>query len=208
MSEIRLFGALGKKDRFRAVMRWFLYSLTLLLMYMAMSGGLFKKWQPVMIIPLAVSVAMREKEMSGSVFGAVCGLIIDIAYGKLFGFSGVWLMPCCLAAALLVANLIKSNLLNFLWVNAVVCALTALADYFFGYVLWNVKNSSYVLTGYIIPAHLSAVLLSPAVYFLVKLISVKFSPRETRRLNVGPAEDEEEEEYYRRDNDHEKRNNE
>ncbi|MDR0197605.1 MAG: hypothetical protein LBI36_05230 [Oscillospiraceae bacterium] len=182
MSE-RLFGALGKRDRVRAFLRWFLYSLTLLVFYMIMSGGLFKKWQPVTIIPLAVSVAMREKEMSGAIFGAVCGLFIDLAYGKLFGFSGVWLMPSCLAAALLVSNLIKFNLINFFWVNALVCFLMALTDYFFGYVLWSVNNSVYVLTGYIIPAYLSAIALSPFVYLLVKLISSKLSPRETHRIS-------------------------
>jgi hypothetical protein len=173
-----------RNNRFRIFMRWFFYSLVLLIFYMIMSGGFFRGWQPILIIPLAIAVAMRENELSASVFGAMCGLVIDIACGRLFGFSGIWLLPGCLAAALLVSHLIKVNLLNFLWLNAVVCAFMALTDYFFGYVLWNVSNARIILGGFIIPAHLSAVILSPLVYFAVKLISVKLSPFERIRLSL------------------------
>ncbi|MCL2071505.1 MAG: hypothetical protein FWH07_04625 [Oscillospiraceae bacterium] len=174
-------------------MRWFFYSSALLLFYMFMAGGLFRGWQPVLIIPLAIAVAMRENELSASIFGAVCGLVIDIAGGKLFGFSGIWLLPGCLAAALLVSHLIKVNLLNFLWLNIAVCSLMAVSDYFFRYILWNVSNARLVLTGFIIPAHLSAVIISPLIYLGVKYISKKLSPFEFYRLS--PSNDNEDEDY-------------
>ena len=187
------FGALWKRERFRTFMRWFFYSSALLLFYMFMAGGLFRGWQPVLIIPLAIAVAMRENELSASIFGAVCGLVIDIAGGKLFGFSGIWLLPGCLAAALLVSHLIKVNLLNFLWLNIAVCSLMAVSDYFFRYILWNVSNARLVLTGFIIPAHLSAVIISPLIYLGVKYISKKLSPFEFYRLS--PSNDNEDEDY-------------
>ncbi|MCL1904043.1 MAG: hypothetical protein FWF94_06485 [Oscillospiraceae bacterium] len=172
----RRFGAIWKKERFRIFMRWFFYSVALLLFYMFMAGGFFGRWQPVLIIPLAVAVAMREQELPASIFGAVCGLIIDIACGNLFGFSGIWLLPGCLAASLLVSHLIKINFLNFMWVNATVCAIMTLTEYFFGYVMWDVSNARLALFGFIIPAHLSAIILSPLIYFGIKYISTKLSP--------------------------------
>lgn len=189
MNSTRFFGALGGRTRFLVFTRRFLYSVALLLVFMAMSGGFFKKWQPVLIVPLAVAVAMREGETFGALFGAVCGLFLDVAEGKLFGFSAIWIMPCCLAAALLVAHLIKVNLINFIWVGAFTSALVAATDYFFGYVLWGLDNSAYVLTGFIIPSCLSSVILSPLMYFSVKNISVKFSPREAYGVSASDASD-------------------
>jgi hypothetical protein len=191
----RSFGTLWKRERFRTFMRWFIYSLVLLFFYMLMAGGIFRGWQPILIIPLAIAVAMHERELSASIFGAVCGLVIDIASGNLFGFSGIWLLPGCLAATLLVSHLIKINLLNFLWVNAAVCAIMALTDYFFGYILWNVDNAHLVLINFIIPAHLSAVILSPLIYLTVKRISTKLSPYRQYRLSSSANDNNDEEEY-------------
>ena len=189
---VQLFGG---KDRFFGVMRWFFFCVMLLIFYMVMAGGFFRSWQPILIIPLAIAVAMRYGEyqgmLSASVFGAVCGLVLDIACGKLFGFSGIWLLPGCLMAALLVSHLIKNNLLNFLWLNAAVCILMAVSDYFFRYILFSADGSALVLTKFIIPSHLSAVVFSPLVYFAVKLIWFKVSPNEKVKLSLSSIEEEE-----------------
>jgi cell shape-determining protein MreD len=189
----RFFGGLSRKDRFRIFMRWFFYSSALLIFYMVMAGGWFRGWQPILIIPLAVAVAMREREFAASVFGAVCGLVIDIACGRIFGFTGIWLLPSCLGASLLVSHLIKVNLLNFLWLNAVVCALAAFADYLFRYVLFRVPNAHLHFTDFILPAHLSAAVLSPLIYLLVKAISIKMSLHERIRLSSSHDDDDDEE---------------
>ena len=185
------YGVLWRKKRFRTFMRWFFYSLALLLFYMIMVSGFFRGWQPVLIIPLAVAVAMHERELSASIFGAVCGLVIDVAFGKLFGFSGTWLLPGCLAAALLVSHLIKINLLNFLWVNAAMCAVMATADYFFGYILWDVSNAHYVLVNIIIPANVATVICSPLIYLGVKHISVNLSPFERYHVALNDNKEDE-----------------
>jgi len=192
-----LFGALGGKDRFFQVMRWIFYFGLLLIFYMIMAGGFFRDWQPILIIPLAIAVAMRSKELTASLFGAICGLVLDIACGRLFGFSGIWLLPGCLAAALLSWHLIKINLLNFIWINAAICTIMAFADYFFRYLLWGTDNSVIILTDFILPSHLSAILLSPLVYFAVKIITIKLSPTEQVRLSMSSIEEEIDEESYK-----------
>jgi hypothetical protein len=159
---------------------------------MVMAGGFFRGWQPILIIPLAIAVSMRENELNSSIFGAVCGLVIDTAAGKLFGFSGVWLLPGCLVASLLVSHLIKVNFLNFLWLNALMCVFMAVTDYFFRYILFNAENAHIVLTRFIIPEHVSAVVLSPLIYFGVKTLSLKLAPRERIRLSSHSNDDDEE----------------
>ncbi|MCL2035952.1 MAG: hypothetical protein FWG83_01015 [Oscillospiraceae bacterium] len=164
-------------------LKWLFYSLMLLFLYMVMAGGFFRNWQPILLIPLATAVAMRESELSASIFGGLCGLFIDLSGGKLFGFTGTGLMLGCLGAALLSTNLIKVNLINFLWVNGVVCFFMAMNDYLFRYVLFGVSNSRFILRDFIIPSHLSAVILSPLFYFTVRLIAERFSPHENLRIS-------------------------
>ena len=185
--------ALTRKAKMRIFLRWFFYALVLLFFYMIMSCGAFITWQPKLIIPLAISVAMFEREFSSSVFAVFCGFILDIAGGMLFGFTSVWLMPCALAASLLVVNWIRVNFVNQLWLSAVSCAIIGFMDYLFNYMIWDKPNSEIVLTGFILPSMISTVILSPAVYFLVKLIAGKFGEKENRELNEA-VEDKEEEE--------------
>jgi len=171
------------KINFRFSAKWLSYAGVLMFLYMLMVGGWFRGWQPILIIPLSIAVAMREceKPLSISAFAAVCGLIIDIASANLFGFSGIWLLPGSLTACLLSSYLIKANLLNFIWLNAIMCVVMAAADYFFNYALWDVAGHMYVLTDFVIPAYLSTILFSPALYFAVKFLSAKLSPHEHSR---------------------------
>ncbi|MCL2108471.1 MAG: hypothetical protein FWH20_03885 [Oscillospiraceae bacterium] len=169
--------------RKQSLLRWLFYCLVLLLFYMLMSGGFFRSAQPIFIIPLAIAVAMHEREFSSAIFGAACGLMLDLACWNLFGMSSVWLMPCALGTSLLVTNLMRPNVINHFWMSAVACLLMAFMDYFFRYAIWDNPDAKVILTGYIIPSYLWAFLLSPPVYFLVKTISVKF-----REGEVGRAE--------------------
>ncbi|MDR2558025.1 MAG: plasminogen receptor (KT) [Oscillospiraceae bacterium] len=162
--------------------RWLCCFLVLLFFYMLMTGGFFRRWQPLLIIPLAIAVAMFEREVGSALFGAFCGLMIDTACGNLFGMSSVWLMPCALAASLLVMNLIRPNFVNHLWLVTVTCIIMAFMEYFFKYFIWGEPNSNVVLILYIIPSYLSAVVLSPAVYFLIRAIFVKLSEKENGQL--------------------------
>jgi hypothetical protein len=162
----------------KVFLRWLFYFLILLFFYMLMSGGFFQRWQPILIIPFAMAVAMFEREFGSAVFGAFCGLMIDTACGNLFGMSSVWLMPAALAASLLVMNLIRLNFINHLWMVTVTCLIMAFMEYFFKHLIWDVPNSDVVLIMYIIPSYLSAVILSPAVYFLVKSVFSRFGDKE------------------------------
>jgi rod shape-determining protein MreD len=172
------FGSRRKVNR-KTVLRWLFYSLILLLFYTVMHGGFFRGWQPVLIIPLAIAVSMHERETGSAIFGIFCGLLIDTACGNLLGMSAVWLMPCALAASLLVMNLMRANFINHIWMSSAVCLIMAFMEYFFVYVIWDTPNSGIILRSLVIPSYVSAVVLSPGVYFLVRLVSLRFREKET-----------------------------
>lgn len=155
--------------------KWFLYTVCLLLLYALMRSGAFDLWQPFLIIPLAVSVALHERELSSCIFALFCGLFIDIANRFLFGFSAVWLMAVCLAASLLSRNLIRVNLINFLWIDFIAVFLEFSMNYLFNVLIWDIPNRDLILESSILPSAGSTLIISPLVYILVRLIYNKLS---------------------------------
>lgn len=181
----------GRRAKARGFLRWLCYGLLLLLFYTVMVGGFFRYWQPVLILPLAVAVAMREGELASGIFGAMCGFALDMAGTNLFGMSAVWLLPGCAAVSLLVTHLVRVNVVNHLWMSTVLCFILAFMEYIFKYFIWQVPGSAYILTGYIIPSYASAAVFSPVVYALAGLVNARFGQaRENLSAEPGGAPEE------------------
>ncbi len=168
--------ALTPRQKRRNIIKWLLFSLILLLLYVIMRAGVFGHWQPVLIIPLAVAVAMNESELSVGIFALFCGYLIDIACGFIFGFSVVWLMPVCVAATLLVKNLIRRNLFNFVVITVAAVIIQFSMDYLFNIAIWNIPGGEVIFYSSMLPAAISTIILSPSMYYLVKLLNNKLSP--------------------------------
>ncbi len=166
---------MSKSEIQRTLIKWLLYSLCLLVFYMIMRSGAFGSWQPFPIIALAVAVSMRERELSSCIFALFCGYFIDISCRFIFGFSAVWLMVACVAASLLSRNLIRVNLLNFMWISALAVLLEFSMDYLFNVLIWNIRGGENILTLTTIPSAVSTVLTAPFVYLLVRYIDGKCS---------------------------------
>lgn len=175
--------AYTRKMKTMVFLRWLFYSLSLIVVYSIMSCGIFKLWQPYLIISLAIGVSMREQEFSSSVFGIFCGLMLDISVGTLFGFFAVFLMPCCFFTSLLSRNLIKVNFLNHIFCTAVSTLLSFAAYFLFNYIIWNTVGREIVLVRILIPSFFATVITAPLMYFLTKFISGKLGLNDTINLN-------------------------
>ncbi len=79
--------------------RCFSYSLEIILLTVLQStpnlmpeffGG-----KPLLLVPLALVIASRENRILSLVFGAVCGILTDIASGGFIGFFAVALTLLC-----------------------------------------------------------------------------------------------------------------
>lgn len=51
----------------------------------------------------------------------------------------------------------------------------AFMDYFFNYFIWDIQNSMIIMTGYILPSYIMAIIFAPVVYLLVKTVNGKFN---------------------------------
>lgn len=182
-----------RAEKRRLFIKWALYSVLLLLLYVFMRSGAMDKWQPILIIPLAAAVSMDENELPSCVFAMFCGFMIDIACNNIFGFSAVWLMAACLASSLLVRNLIRVNLFNFCAVSLVAILLQFSMDYLFNVAIWGRPGGEIIFTASMLPSAVSTFILSPVVYYLVRLIYKKFGEAADGTVSYNEARTEDEE---------------
>lgn len=164
-----------KAKRNRTIKKWFVYSICLLLFYALMCSGAFRTWQPFIIIPFSVAVALHERELPACVFALFCGYLTDVACRFIFGFSAVWLMFVCVGASLLSRNLIRVNLINFLWINLIGVFLEFSMDYLFNNFIWDIPNGEIILKEVTLPSAVATVIISPFIYAFVKYVDDKFS---------------------------------
>lgn len=167
------YSAMTRREIFKSIAKWVLFSLVLLVSYTIEVTMPFASWQPYLTLTTAVAVSFFSEELSGVVFAAFAGMMHDLAMGSLFGFTSIWLMPCCLFVTLLVVNLIHRNILNFLWMNLTAVILVQSAELLFKYLIWRNPDIDVVLINYVLPALIVTVILSAPLYLIIRQINKK-----------------------------------
>ncbi len=162
--------ARSRRLMLRGILRWLLYAAVLLLFYVWETNPLIRGFCPLLIIPLATSVAMREGELAAGIFGACCGLMLDLASGTILGFSSLWMLACCPMLSLLAQFLVKSNVLSHLVLNFGVCLLMGFMDFLFLHWVWERGDSRITFVNELLPAYLGAAAGAVPVYLLVRFI--------------------------------------
>ncbi|MBD5113078.1 MAG: hypothetical protein HDT42_11210 [Ruminococcaceae bacterium] len=176
----------------RAVLRWVLFSAVLLIFYLFMGNPLIRGFCPLLIIPLATAVAMREGDLAAGIFGVFCGLMIDIANGvTLLGFSSLWLLIACPIISLSTRFWVKANTLSHFVMNLIVCFVMAGMDMLFLHWVWERSQSGISFVRVILPEYGGAVLFSIPIYWLVAVIRKKLMPKEQQRLEKSAQNAEE-----------------
>lgn len=167
------YSAMTRREIFKSIAKWVLFSLVLLVSYTIEVTMPFASWQPYLTLTTAVAVSFFSEELSGAVFAAFAGMMHDLAMGSLFGFTSIWLTPCCLFVTLLVVNLIHRNILNFLWMNLTAVILVQSAELLFKYLIWRNPDIDVVLINYVLPALIATVILSAPLYLIIRQINKK-----------------------------------
>ena len=183
----------SRKATLRVILRWALYSAALLVMFVFLQNPVIRGWCPLAIIPLAVAVAMFEGDLAAGIFGAVCGLMMDIASGTTAGFYAIWLLCACPVISLLSRFWIKVNIASHFVINAAVSVIVAVLDVVFLHWVWEGSQFGISFVSAILPAYGGSILLAAPVYLLVAFIVKKLRPDDKRKLeeSARSAEDSE-----------------
>lgn len=166
-------GVTTRKQVIKSVIRWVLYSLLLVLGFVLQSTLPIYNWQPFFVIAIACAVSFYEGELSGCIFAAFAGFMQDLATGGLFGFTSIWLVPCCMFVTLLVVNLIHRNVINYLWMTAATLVITQLMELLFKHILWRNPDLDIIILQYMLPSVVVTIPSSALIYLVVKFLNKK-----------------------------------
>ena len=147
--------------------RYFAYTIELLVLFMVQETPIptFFGAKPVLLIPIALSIAMFESEKAAMFFGLFSGLLIDFGMGETLGFHAVLLAVICYYIALIAANLIKTNFLTAMFTVTATAASLFFLQWVFFFVLANYQDAVYVLKAHFLPRFCYTVIVMPIAYY-------------------------------------------
>lgn len=167
--------ALRKNSKW--VIKWGIYGILLLVLYCVQTAPsllTIHHIKPVLLIPLAVSIALFEGEIGSAVFGLITGFLWDFASGKVFGFYGMVLMICCLLVALLSMYLVLVNVVNALLTVGAVSLICSIWNFLFYYLIWGYRGVWFSF-GQLLLSSLYTMIFAIPFFYLIRFIAAKFN---------------------------------
>ncbi|HNZ98357.1 rod shape-determining protein MreD [Ruminococcus sp.] len=162
--------------RFKTTLRWIIYYLLIFISFIIMTSGTLYK--PILLVPLAVGIAINNNLYASAVTGAICGFLIDICCGKLFGYNAVVLTVFCIAANLVFELYLKDRFINYFIITAAAAFLQCRLDYKFYYQIWGYEHVGRIFRRVSMKIWLYTVISSVFVFLVLKLVNRLLMPRE------------------------------
>lgn len=155
------------------IFKWMIFYVIIFFSYIIQSTPYLFEFFGVkanLLIPLSISIAMFEGELSCCICGAICGMLMDISSNTLLGFNAIILMFCCITVRLLICYLMRNNFLNFLLFISITILLQGFMKFVFFYLIWNYEDVFIIFYRNILPSMIYTFLISSLVYILIKKI--------------------------------------
>lgn len=167
-----IYSAKAEKDRLLMILQFIIVSILIVLSFIIACSGFYSK--PILFIPIAITLAIFfEDELKSALVGGLCGILLDIAYHRLFGFNGVLLLIFCVVTTLLFKNYLKPMFINSVIFVSLATLVQGFLDYFFYYKLWYSNVSKIVFHNNTLPSCIMTVLCILFIYPLIKCIRTK-----------------------------------
>lgn len=159
----------------KTALRWLIYYFLIFLSFIIMTSGTWLK--PILLVPIALAIAVNNNQYGSVVTGAICGFMIDISCGKLFGYNAVLLAFFCIVVSLLFELYLKHKFINFMLILTGVSYIQCRLDYKFYYEIWNYENVERIFTQFTLKIWVYTIISSVFVYLLIKLINHFLMPK-------------------------------
>lgn len=172
-----------RKLMLKTAVRWIIYLIVIFFCFCLMTSGTLRK--PVLLIPVAICISANTGELQASFTGAFCGLLIDIACGKLFGYNAFFLTIVCMLTSLFFINYLRQRFVNVLIITAVSSFILGYLDFRFYYDMWNYENADKLFSGITVPVFAYTVISAVPVYLVISLINKFLMPK--RHLSIEEA---------------------
>ncbi|MEG1932314.1 MAG: rod shape-determining protein MreD [Pygmaiobacter sp.] len=157
------------------------YLLTLFFAYVLQTvPGLFSIGgiKPVLLVPLAITIAAFEGEFVGALYGMLAGLLWEIAAGRTIGGFSILLLALCFVCGVSVALYLRRTVLNLSLLSAGCLLLLCSSDFIFSYWLQGYSGIAGVYFLRMLPTVCYSAALTFFYFHLVRRISAVFALRD------------------------------
>ena len=133
--------------------------------------------KPILLVPAVMCISMRNGQLSSAFTGAFCGLLIDVACGRLFGFNAVILAALCAMVSLVFELYLRQRFFNYLWITAVAALVQLWLDYKFYYQIWSFSDSDLIFRTVTMKVWIYTIISALVVYPVYRLIDRLLMPK-------------------------------
>lgn len=159
----------------KTAIRWILYYFLILFSFIIMTSGTWFK--PILLLPIALCISVRNNQYASVFTGALCGFLIDISCGKLFGYNAVLLSVFCILTSLVFELYLKHKFFNYLAITTAASYIQCLLDYKFYYQIWGYENVERIFVSVTLRVWIYTVISSVFIYLIFKLINHFLMPK-------------------------------
>lgn len=146
--------------------------------------GLFPKIgnaSAMLLIPLVISVAMFERDISGMMFGLFAGFVWDFYSAHIDGYYIIFLACVGYACSYLISRYMRNNIVTAM-VYSLVFSLLCSTLYWLFFVVFNSVEGAWTLYYRIyLTSTVYTVALTPLYYYFIRAIALKFRKPQTRQ---------------------------
>lgn len=128
--------------------------------------------RPTLLLPVALMIALFERELPAMWFGVLCGLLADYSHSTVLGFYGLLLAVGCYVCSVLVMNLFKTNLWTALLLGASAIVVIFLLQWLFFYVCAGHGQVWYALVRHYLPRALYTAIALPLAYYFNRAFAI------------------------------------
>ncbi|MGN1132549.1 MAG: rod shape-determining protein MreD [Ruminococcus sp.] len=166
-------------DRKYTVLRYISYGLEILIFYIIQGvpdlipqvlGG-----KPLLLIPVALTIACFENEVPAMAFGVACGAMMDLGVGTHLGFYTIALAIVCFFIGYFAENYFNTKLLIVLFISVIMIPVLISLNFVINYILAGYANSGYYFVHHIIATMAYTFVTVPVFYGINRVLSRGFN---------------------------------
>jgi rod shape-determining protein MreD len=162
----------------KTLLRYFAYTIEIVVIYLLNeTPGLLPQFfsaSPVLLLPVAVSIAVFESETAALGFGVLCGVLLDFGMsgGAALGFHSLLLPVLCYCVAQAAIRLLRANLLTAVLLCAAVTGLLFVLQWLFYYVFAGYEAPFYALFSHYLPRFVYTMVPVPLLYAFTRAFAL------------------------------------
>ena len=162
-------------------LRYLAYTVEILLLFVLQEApGVLPEIchaRPVLLIPVAVTIALFEPQTESTAFGIFCGLLIDSGMdGSVLGLHAIILAVVCFTVSYLARDLLQTNIITAFVTCSITMGIAVLLQWLITYVAMGYSDPAYALVQHYLPRFIYSVLLVFPIYALNRLFALRIQP--------------------------------